>query len=85
MEAGFRRGLPQTGGTPGTTGTEENMIRSSVEKRQWRFRCVISNTRIQNPSELLEEVEAEAEGSRDVEEVQRNPGLLVQPCGENSL
>ena len=23
MEAGFRHGQPQTGGTPGTTGTEE--------------------------------------------------------------
>ena len=23
MEAGFRQGQPQTGGTPGTTGTEE--------------------------------------------------------------
>ena len=32
---------------------------------------------------LLEEVEAE--GSCDVKEVGRNPGLLVQPCGENSL
>ena len=70
MEAGFRQGQPRTGGTPGTTGTEEitsfnlstetesdlsliwikkflrmleNMIRSSVEKRQRRFRGIISN------------------------------------------
>ena len=68
MEAGFRQGRPQTGGPPGTTGTEEitgfnlstdtesdlslgnnkflcaseNTIRSDVEKRQQRFRCVIS-------------------------------------------
>ena len=52
----------------------ENTIRSSEEKRQ---------TQIQHPAEILEEVEAE--GSCDVPEVQRNPGLLVQPCGENSL
>ena len=45
----------------------------------------LEQTQIWPPSELLEEVEAEAEGSCDVEEVQRNPGLLVQPCGENSL
>ena len=47
--------------------------------------CHLEQTRIQHPSELLEEVEAEAEGSCDVEEVHRNPGLLVQPCGENFL
>ena len=45
----------------------------------------LKQTRIQPPSELLEEVEAEAEGSHDVEEVQRNPVLLAQPCGENFL
>ena len=38
----------------------------------------IEQTQIQPPSELLEEVEAETEGSHDVREVQRNPGLLVQ-------
>ena len=45
----------------------------------------LEQTRILHPSELLGEVEAEAEGSRDVKEVQRNPGLLVQPCAENPL
>ena len=48
------------------------------------MRC-LKQTQIQHPSELLEEVEADSEGSCDVEEVQRNPGLLVQPCGENSV
>ena len=46
------------------------------------MRC-LEQTQIQHPLDLLEEVQAE--GSNDVEEVQRNPGLLVQPCGENSL
>ena len=45
----------------------------------------LKQTRIQPLSDLLEEVKAEAEGSRDVKEVQRNPGLLVQLCGENFL
>ena len=45
--------------------------------------CHLEQTRIQPPSELLAEVEAKAEGSCDVEEVQRNPGLLVQLCGGN--
>ena len=43
----------------------------------------LGQTQIQPASELLEEVEAEADGSHDVEEVQRNLGLLVQLCGEN--
>ena len=38
----------------------------------------LKQTRIWPPSGLTDEVEAEAEGSRDVGEVQRNPGLLVQ-------
>ena len=45
--------------------------------------CHLEQTRIPPPSGLSEEVEAEAEGSHDVGEVQRNPGLLVQSCGEN--
>ena len=43
----------------------------------------LEQKRIQPPSGLLKEAEAEAEGSCDVGEVQRNPGLLVQFCGEN--
>ena len=38
----------------------------------------LKQTQIQHPSELLEEVEAEVEGSRDVEEVQRNPGHSLE-------
>ena len=43
----------------------------------------LEQTHIQPPSELSEEVEAEAEGSHDVREVQRNPGLLVRSWREN--
>ena len=42
----------------------------------------LKQTRIWPPSGLTDEVEAEAEGSGDVREVQRNPGLLVQSCRE---
>ena len=45
----------------------------------------LKQTQIQHSSELLEEVEAEAEGSHDVEMVQKNLGLLVQLCEENFL
>ena len=45
----------------------------------------LEQTQIQHPSELLEKVEAEAEGSRDVGEVRRNPGLLDLPYRGNSL
>ena len=40
----------------------------------------LERTRTLPPSVL----KGEAEGSRDVGEVQRNLGLLDQPCGENS-
>ena len=43
----------------------------------------LKQTHMRPPSGLLEEVEAEAEGSHDVGEVQRNPELPVQSCGEN--
>ena len=43
----------------------------------------LEQTRILHPSELLGEVEAEAEGSRDVKEVQRNPGGSSE-CSRNS-
>ena len=43
----------------------------------------LKQTRTLPPSGLLGEAGAEAEGSGDVGEVQRNPGLPDQPCGEN--
>ena len=46
---------------------------------------LLEQTHIWPPSGLLEEVEAEAEGSNDVGEIQRNPGLHVQSCGEKFL
>ena len=45
----------------------------------------LAQTHTPPPSGLLEEAEAEAEGSRDVVEVLRNLVLQVQPCGENFL